>query len=162
MAGLTNPTEAEARLALQGVELAQRRVIDRIGIPWWYWWGLALCWVAFGVLSDLGAPWWVVAIATLVFGAAHANVPHWLLAGRQQSGDVRVRAAVAGRRGRLLVAGFLLVLIAATIALAVGLDVDGAGHPSIWASAWVGSIIVIGGPRLMDATRGEAARRVAL
>jgi hypothetical protein len=158
---MTQPSEAEARLALQGVELAQRRVIDRIGIPWWYWWGLAVCWVGFGVLSDIGAPWWVVAIVTVVFGAAHANVPHRLLAGRQQSSDVRVRAVVAGRRGRFLVAGFLVALVALTVAVAVLLDADGAGHPATWASVYIATIIVLGGPRLMTATRDEAARRAA-
>jgi hypothetical protein len=158
---MTQPTEAEARLSLQGVELAQRRVIDRIGVPWWYWWGLALCWVGFGVLTDIGAPWWLLVGAYLVFGAAHATIPARLLAGRQQSSDVRVRAVVTGHRGNLFIGGFTIVLVLLTITLAVLLDADGAGHPATWASIWVGSLIVLGGPRLMLTIRDNAARRAA-
>src|SRR5581483_2127794 len=51
----TYPTEAEARAALQGADEARRRVIDRFGLPWWYWWGLAGCWIGLGLLSDLAA-----------------------------------------------------------------------------------------------------------
>ena len=36
---MSYPNEAEARLALADVEQARQRVIDRIGMPWWYWWG---------------------------------------------------------------------------------------------------------------------------
>ncbi len=155
------PTEAEARIALQGVERAQLRVIDRIGMPWWYWWGLALAWVGLGVLSDLDVAWWIVTVATVAVGAVHASVSQRLLAGRQRSGDVRVRASVAGRRASALVVCFLLGLVAATVGLALALDADGAGHPATWASVIVAIVIVLGGPRLMVAIRDDAARRAA-
>src|SRR5215510_12590358 len=61
---MTYPTEAEARVALHGAEQARQRVISQIGMPWWYWWGLAACWIGLGVLADLHAPWWLVAGAT--------------------------------------------------------------------------------------------------
>ena len=51
------PSDAEARLALYGVERARQRVIDQIGMPWWYWWGLAACWIGLGVASDVADPW---------------------------------------------------------------------------------------------------------
>jgi hypothetical protein len=158
---MTQPSEAEARLALHGVEVAQRRVIGRIGMPWWYWWGLALCWVGLGVLSDLDAAWWIVSVATVAVGSVHASVSQRLLGGRQQGKDVRVRAAVAGRRASALVVAFLLGLVAATVALALALDADGAGHPATWASGIVAIVIVLGGPRLMLAIRDDAARRAA-
>jgi hypothetical protein len=34
------PTEAEARLALESVLSGLQKVIDEIGMPRWYWWGL--------------------------------------------------------------------------------------------------------------------------
>ena len=46
---MSHPNEAEARLALYGAEHARQRVIDQIGMPWWYWWGLAGCWVGLGI-----------------------------------------------------------------------------------------------------------------
>src|SRR5262249_61215262 len=94
---MSYPSEAEARLALHGAEDARQRVIDRIGMPWWYWWGLAGCWVGLGVLADLQPAWWVVVGATLVVGAVHSFVFQRLLAGRRQSGDLKVRADVAAR-----------------------------------------------------------------
>src|SRR5215813_8496853 len=94
---MTYPSEAEARLALQGAERARQRVIDQIGMPWWYWWGLAGCWIVLGMLSDLEAAWWITLAATLAVGVAHSTVFRRLMAGRQRPGDVRVRADVAGR-----------------------------------------------------------------
>jgi len=155
---MTHPTEAEARLALQGAERAHRRVIDQIGMPWWYWWGLAGCWVGLGVLSDAGAAWWIVTAATFVVGAVHSAVFQRLVGGRQRTG-VRVRADVAGRRAEPLVIGFLVGLVAVTIGVAFALDADGAGHPSTWASIYVATLILLGGPRVMARIRADAARR---
>ena len=39
-------SDAEARVALHDVERARQRLIDQIGMPKWYWWGLAACWIA--------------------------------------------------------------------------------------------------------------------
>src|SRR5262245_48970412 len=107
---MTNsPTEAEARLALHGVEQARRRVIDQIGMPWWYWWGLAFCWVGLGLAADVADPWVSVA-ATFLFAAVHSYVSSRLLAGRQRTSDLKVRAEVAGRRAPALLFGFLVGL----------------------------------------------------
>jgi hypothetical protein len=59
----------------------------------------------------------------------------------------------------LLVIGFLVLLVGITIAVALGLSADGAGHPSIWASCFATVLVVLGGPRLMLAIRTDAARR---
>ena len=45
-------SNAEARVALHDVERARQRVIDQIGMPKWYWWGLAACWIALGVPAN--------------------------------------------------------------------------------------------------------------
>jgi hypothetical protein len=156
---MSYPSEAEARVALHGVERTRQRVIDQIGMPWWYWWGLAACWVGLGVLSDSAAPWWAVSAATLAVGAVHASVSQRLLGGRQKSAGVRVRADVVGRRAAFLVVAFLLGLVVVTIAAAFGLDADGARHPATWASVYVALIIVLGGPRVMTWIRDDATRR---
>jgi hypothetical protein len=156
---MTNyPSEAEARVALHGVERARGRVIDQIGMPWWYWWGLAACWIGLGVASDVASAW-VALAATLVFGVAHSIVSSRLLAGRRRTGDLRVRADVAGRRAPLLVFGFLVGLVAVTIAAALLANADGAEHPATMASVLVAVAILLGGPRVMAAIRTEAIRR---
>ena len=156
---MTNyPSESEARVALHGVERARERVIDQIGMPWWYWWGLAACWIALGVASDVAAAWVTVA-ATLTFGAVHSTVSSRLLAGRRRTRDVKVRAEVTGRRAPVLIFGFLVGLGAVTVAAALLAYADGAGHPATLASVLVAVAILLGGPRLMAAIRTDAIRR---
>ena len=77
-------TDAEARVALDQVKQGRQRVIDQIGMPRWYWWGLATCWIVLGVLNDV-ANVWVIAVATVTFGAVHSAVSQRLLAGRRSS-----------------------------------------------------------------------------
>ena len=154
-------TDAEARLALDEVERGRQRVIDQIGMPRWYWWGLAAGWVALGVLTDV-ANAWVVAVAALAFGAIHAAVSQRLLAGRRRTSGVKVRAEVAGRRAPVIVIGFLIALAGVTTAAGFALYADGAEHPGTLASVLVAVMVLLGGPRLMAAirtrARGPAAR----
>ncbi len=63
----------EARAALESVERQRERVLDEIGLPAWYWWGIAIGWVVLGVIADLQHPW-VTSAATLLFGAVHSSV----------------------------------------------------------------------------------------
>jgi hypothetical protein len=158
---MSYPTEAEARVALQGAEQARQRVIDKIDMPRWYWWGLAGCWVGLGVLADLDVPWWVVTAATVAVGAVHSTVFQRLLAGRQHPGEVRIRADVAGRHAEAWVIGFLLGLVGVTVLVAILLAADGAGHPATWASVFVAVLILLGGPRVMAWIRAGAGRREA-
>ena len=50
-------TPQEARAALDTIDRGRRRVIDEIDLPRWYWWGLALGWLALGYITDLKHPW---------------------------------------------------------------------------------------------------------
>jgi hypothetical protein len=80
-------SDAEARLALHEVERGRQRVIDQIGMRW-YWWGLAACWIVLGVVNDV-ANAWVVAAATITFGAVHSAVSQRLLGGRRRTSGFR-------------------------------------------------------------------------
>jgi hypothetical protein len=155
-----HPTDAEARLALHEVERARYRVIDQIGMPAWYWGGLAACWLLLGVLADVANPW-VTFAATVTFGAVHSAVSQRLLAGRQRTGDVKVRADVTGRRAPLLLFGSLLGLGVVTVAAALAAHADGARHPATMASVLAAVAILLGGPRLMAAIRDDARRAEA-
>ena len=150
-------TEAQAQVALHDVEQARERVIDQIGMPRWYWWGLAGCWIALGVLSDVSNAW-VIAVATVTFGAVHSAVSQRLMAGRQRTSKVKVRADVAGRRSPLIVFGCLIGLAGVTVAAGFAAYADGAEHPSTIASIFVAALILLGGPRLMAAIRTRARK----
>jgi hypothetical protein len=143
---------AEARAALLDVERRRRRVIDEIDVPPWYWWFLACGWVLLGVLADL-TPAAVSIAATVAFGAVHAAISPRVLSGQHRSRSLSVRRELIDHRLRAYVFAAMVVLVAVTIGVALVLNVDGARHPSIIASAFVAVIIVIGGPRLTVAVR---------
>ena len=67
-----------------------------------------------------------------------------------------MRAGVVSRHIPFLVVGYLLLLVAVTIAIAVVVDADGADHPSTIASVIVAVAVLAGGPRLMAAVRRRA------
>jgi hypothetical protein len=53
----------------------------------------------------------------------------------------------------------LLGLVGLTAAVALALDADGAGHPSIWASVFAATLLLLGGPRMMARIRERATLR---
>ena len=158
---MTEPLSgAEARLALHEVERGRERVIDQIGMPRWYWWGLAACWIGLGILNDI-ANTWAIAVATVAFGAVHSAISQRLLAGRRRTSGLKVRADVAGRRTPVIVFGFLIALAGVTVAAGFAAYADGAEHPATIASVLVAVIILLGGPRVMAAIRARARVSVA-
>jgi hypothetical protein len=150
-------TPDEARAALDTIERRRLRVIDEIDVPWWYWWGLALGWIALGVIADVG-PAWLTALAPFVFGAAHAAVAPRVISGRHASHDLSIRATLAPPRLARIVIGGLIALGALTVGLALLARADGAEHAVTIASVLVAVIIVLGGPLLLSIARLRAAR----
>jgi len=68
---------------------------------------------------------------------------------------------VVSRHVPALVIGFLLVMTAATVGLALLAYADGAGHPVTIASVVVALAVGFGGPSLMAAVRRRAQRSAA-
>ena len=149
-------TPAEARAALDTVDRSRLRVIDEIDVPRWYWWGLALGWIALGVIADLGHGWLTTA-STFAFGTVHASVAPRVISGRHASQNLSVGAALAPPRLARVVIGCLVALGALTVGLALLAQADGAEHPVTAASVVVAVILVLGGPLLLSAARKRAA-----
>jgi hypothetical protein len=156
----TRVTPQEARAALDTLDRDRLRVIEEIDLPRWYWWGLALGWIALGFITDLRHAW-ITAAATLVFGAVHATVAPRVASGRHRTQRLSVSAELAGRRTFGLVIGGLIVLAGLTIAGALALSADGARHPVTIASMFVAVMIMLGGPMLLASVRRRAARNAA-
>jgi hypothetical protein len=153
-------TPREARAALDTLDRERLRVIDEIELPRWYWWGLALGWVALGFITDLKHAW-ITAAATLVFGAVHATVAPRVASGRHRTQRLSVSAELAGRHTFGLVIGGLIALACITIAGSLAASADGARHPVTIASMFVAVMIVLGGPLLLASVRRRAARTAA-
>jgi hypothetical protein len=151
-------THEEAQAALRQIQDSRRAVVAEVDMPTWYWWGLAVGWIALGILTDLNHAW-LTAAGTLAFGATHASVSGRVVSGRRRSDQLSVRQDVAGRHLPLIIIGSLLTLAGLTVAGAVAARADHAGHPVTLASIVVAIIIVLGGPYLMDVLRKRALRR---
>lgn len=153
-------TPQEAQAALRTVDRERLRVIDQIHLPAWYWWGLAVGWIALGVITDLKHDW-LTAAATFAFGAIHSAVAPRVIDGRHGSEGLRVGRDVVGNQiSRLVLAG-LVGLAGLTIAASVAAGSDGARHPVTMASVLVAVILVLGGPRLLVYARHRLASRPA-
>lgn len=150
-------TPDQARLALDAVERGRLRVIDEIGLPRWYWWGLALGWIALGVVTDLKNAW-ATGAATLAFGAVHASVAGRAASGRRRTQRVSVRAEIVGRDTARIVIGIVASLGALTVGLGWAAHADGARHPVTIAGLFIATIIVLGRPQLIAAVQRRAAR----
>ena len=155
---------AEARTALDAVRRERKRVLDEVGLPAWYWWGLAIGWIVLGVIADLEHPWlitifqmvcrvFLLTAATLVFGAVHSTVAPRVVSGRNRTSQLSVRAELAGRHTAALVLGGLVALAGVTVVAALLLDADGARHPATIASVFVAVLILLGGPQLLLRSR---------
>jgi hypothetical protein len=153
-------TPNEARAALDSVDRGRRQVIGEIDLPRWYWFGLALGWVALGVITDLKYPW-VTAGATFLFGAVHSTVAPRVVDGRHRSHRVSVRRELTGKQTARLVLGGIIGLAFVTIGGSLALHADGARHPVTITSIFVAVIIVLGGPQLLAWVRHRAARNAA-
>ena len=150
-------TGAEARAALETAERARLQVIAEIGVPSWYWYGLAVGWVLLGLVTDLADPW-VALMATFVFGAVHAAVAQRAVGRRARTGQLSVRADVAGQHLPLLVLGGVADLGLFTVVAGWLISADGAAHPVTIASVIVAVMIALGGPQAMVWARRRAAR----
>jgi hypothetical protein len=145
----------EARAALDAIDHARLRVVEEIGVPGWYWTGLAVGWVALGVVTDLSRPW-LTLVATLAFGTAHACVAPRVITGQHRTGQLSVDARLAGHRTRWLVIGALIGLAGVTVGGALAAQADGAGHPVTFASILVAVMILSGGPQMLALIRRRA------
>ena len=154
-------SDADARLALGEIEQRRRQVIAEIDMPRWYWWGVALGWVALGIVTDLGHPWATLA-ATFVFGAVHSSVAQHVFSGRHRSRQLSVHRDLVSRRVPMLMFGYLVALAAVTVGLGFLAAAVGAGHPVTLASVVVAVAILCGGPRLMAAVRRRSEQHVGV
>ena len=145
-----------ARLALHDIDDRQQQIADEVRVPTAYWWGVALGWIALGVITDTATPS-PGSIATLAFGAIHAAVAPRLLTGRHGSKQLSVRADVAGRHMAAVLLGGLVVAGRRHGRTGAARQADGADHPATMASVVVAVLLVCGGPQLVAALRRRSA-----
>jgi nitrate reductase gamma subunit len=149
--------EREAHLALSAVEHRRQQVIAEIGVPTWYWLFLGLGWAGLGALADFG-PAWAATAGTVLFGAVHSTIATHVISGRRGSRQLSIRSELVSREIPMIIIGFLIVMAAVTVGIALLLNADGARHPATLAGAIVGLLVFTGGPTLIAAVRRRAER----
>jgi hypothetical protein len=149
--------EGEAYLALNTVDRRRQQVIAEIGVPAWYWVFLAIGWAGLGALADF-APAWTTTAATVLFGAVHSTIAPRVISGRRGSSQLSIRSELVSRDIPIVIIGFLVVMTAVTVGIALLLNADGARHPSTFAGAFVALLVLAGGPSLVAALRRRAER----
>lgn len=150
--------EREAQQALAAVDGGRRQVVAEIGVPYWYWLLLALGWAGLGVLGDFGSSW-VASAATLAFGTVHATIAPHVISGRRGSAQLSVRRELVTREIPALIIGFLVVMVAVTVGIALLLHADGTRHPATCAGGIVALLVLSGGPSLVARLRRRAEHR---
>lgn len=146
---------SEAHFALHSIERRRQQVIAEINVPPWYWFFLAGGWVVLGVLADF-APGRATVAGTLLFGALQAGISRRVVSGRRGSPQLSIRSDFVTRRLPMLVIGFLLVMTAFTVAIALVLDADGARHAAI-----VALLVLVNGPAPVGSVRRHAEHAVS-
>jgi hypothetical protein len=110
-----------------------------------------------GAAGEFGGPSAVI-LAPVAFGALHAALAQRALSGRHRTGNLSVRADVAGHQVMFAVIAYVIVLCTVTLVVALAANADGARHPGMFASVVVALLVLAGGPRLMAALRRRRAR----
>jgi hypothetical protein len=148
-----DPDEAAASLASIGA--TQERLIDRVAVPAWYWWLVAVLMVALGLVVDWGRPVGV-AVGALVFATTVAAATAWVILGR---GQVQVGRQLLGDAGAAWIIMFVGVIVIACLAIAFALRAGGFPYPASVATLVAGVGVAAGGPLLMRRLRRTMLRQ---
>ncbi len=139
-----------AAAALAEIQARQGKVIDRLLVPNWYWWGVGLGMVVLGVAVDFGTATLVTA-AAVVYGVGVAILTLGLVLGAQRG--AKVSPELLGNRGTMAMLLFIWGSILVSLGTGFGLRALGFAYPATAATV-VGAVAMIGGgPRLMGYLR---------
>jgi hypothetical protein len=155
MSDRMRPDDAEARLAR--IRATQARLIDRVSVPLWYWWAVAVATVALGLTVDEGRAVFV-ALGACLFAVSVAGATAWVILG---GGRVQVSRALLGDAGALRIIGFVGAVVGVSLTLGFGLRAAGAPFPATVATLVAGIALAGGGPLLMRGLRRTMLRQRA-
>jgi hypothetical protein len=151
-------TTREAAAALAEVARRQEGVIDRVSVPGWYWWLVAVGMVPVGAAADKRSAAVIVPV-TVVYALAIAAVTVWLIAGGRPG--ARVSQQLLGPAGAAEIVVFVWIVVGSSLGVAFGLQAAGFGHPGT-AGTLLGAILVLaGGPVLRRRLRTVMLRNRA-
>ena len=159
---MTNAIEpGDAGTALGEIRRRQDQVIDAAIVPSWYWWAVAAASVGLGVVVD-GRSAIAIGAAAVAYAIGVTGLSLWVGLGGARR--VKVNERLLGAEGAGLIVGFVGIVVAGTIGLALALQTVGVAQAGMLSTIACGAALVVGGPRLMGRLRtvmlrnGSAAR----
>lgn len=147
--------QEEAAAGLDRIRATQAGLIDRVAVPPWYWWAVAVATVGLGLIVDEGGAV-VVAVGACVFAVLVAGATAWVILG---GGRVQVSRELLGDAGALRIIGFVAAIVGVSLALGFGLRAAGAPFPATIATLAAGIGLAGGGPLLMRGLRRTMLRQ---
>ena len=147
---------AEAAQALGRVRSQQQQAIDASTLPDWFWGAVALLMLVLTGSIESGHPAAIV-IGSIVFGIG-LLVTVGVIVGRARA---QIHNTLIGVRGGLSIAAFVLVLVAATQAVAFGLLAVDAPYRATLSTLVTAVGLALGGPWQMRRLRRIMSDRVA-
>jgi hypothetical protein len=144
----------DAALALDEIRARQRQVVESALIPNWYWSAVGALAIVFSIGIESRRPV-LIGICTTIF-VIGLNMTVWIVVRLSRA---QVRPGYLGWPGALLIAGFVVVLVAVALAAGFGLAALGFRWPATAGNTVAAVGIALGGPWLMRRLRRVMARR---
>jgi hypothetical protein len=145
----------DAAQALDEIHARQRQVVGALVVPAWFWTVVAVLMIEFSIGIESRRPA-LIGLCTSIYAVGlTSSILAVVLRPRAQ-----IRPRYLGRAGALTIAGFVLALLAAGLAVGFGLAATGFRWPAT-AGVTVAAVgLAAGGPLLMRRLRTVMTRRV--
>jgi small-conductance mechanosensitive channel len=145
----------EAAAGLASIDATQERLIDRVAVPAWYWWLVAVLMVGLGALVDLGRPV-AVAVGALAFAVAVGGATMWVIL---SGGRAQVSRQLLGGEGAAWIVAFVGLVVVVSLAIGFTLRALGFPYPASLATVVGAAGVAGGGPLLMGRLRRTMLRQ---
>jgi hypothetical protein len=154
---MNKPTSEQAAAALEQVRRGQEQVIERLLVPRWYWFVIAIGMVAVGAAADTGQRGYIAGTA-FTYAVVVAGLSLWIMLGATRA---KLSSELVGAQGAVAIVAFVYVVVGISLGIAFGLKAWGFSHPATAGTVAGGILIVLGGPVLIALLRrGMLSRRV--
>src|SRR5207249_3979367 len=138
----------DAAQALNEIHARQRQVVGASVIPAWFWIVVAALMIEFSIGIESHRRVWIGVCTSIYTVGLTSSILAVVLRSRAQ-----IRPRYLGREGALTIAGFVVVLVAAALAIGFGLAATGFRWPAT-AGVTVGAVgLATGGPLLLRRLR---------
>ena len=141
---------------LEAIKRSQAGVIDAVLVPRWYWWVVGILLVPLGVAADSHQRV-ATAVIAVVVALIIAAVSVAMITGAYRG--ARIHPATLGTAGALYIAGFVFLVVGASLVVAFSIQAAKGPFPGTSGTLVAAGLLIVGGPILMSSLRRSMAGR---